>query len=104
MGRAERRKAERRERIEERKGKVLMSRSEIHEMNENVAGKVNDHTVQILMVAIGLAEHRLYGFGQTRIMRTLRYIDQLMGDLNSKYTLEDYLQMLSDEAKVNITL
>lgn len=34
MGRAERRKAERRNRIENRKGKILMSREEIGEMKQ----------------------------------------------------------------------
>lgn len=79
MGRAERRKAERRNRIENRKGKILMSREEIGEMKQKVSNNVSSYNVESLMIRFALAEHRLYGFWQKRIMRSLQYIDNLMG-------------------------
>lgn len=103
MGRAERRKAERRERIEERKGKVLVDRKDINALKDKAIGDVSEHHVQALMIMFGLAEHRLYGFGVKRISRTFHYIDEMMGDLETKYTLEDFKQMLSDEVGIDVT-
>lgn len=45
MGRAERRKAERRNRMENRKGKILMSREEIGEMKQKVSSNVSAYNV-----------------------------------------------------------
>ena len=62
MGRAERRRAERRNRIENRKAKILMSREEIGEMKQKVSSNVSAYNVESLMTCFALAEHRLYGF------------------------------------------
>lgn len=103
MGRAERRKAERRNRIENRKGKILMSREEIGVMKQKVSNNVSSYNVESLMTCFALAEHRLYGFGQKRIMRSLQYIDNLMGAiLNDEATMEDYMKELKDETGVVI--
>lgn len=103
MGRAERRKAERRNRIENRKGKILMSREEIGEMKQKVSSNVSAYNVESLMTCFALAEHRLYGFGQKRIMRSLQYIDDLMGAIiNDEVVMEDYMKELEDETGVII--
>ena len=72
MGRAERRQSERRKRIDDRKGKVLLSRDDISEMKRQERDETSKYNVEILMSCFALAEHRLYGFGQKRILRRLR--------------------------------
>lgn len=55
------------------------------------------------MKCFALAEHRLYGFGQKRIMRSLQYIDDLMGAIiNDEVVMEDYMKELEDETGVII--
>lgn len=101
MGRAERRRMERNNRIEERKGKILMSPQDINEMKRNIVQDVTDFKIEALMTCFALANHRLYGHGPQRTMRTLQYIDELMGPIaTGEKTVEDYKQELEDEAKV----
>ena len=103
MGRAERRRMERNNRIEERKGKILMSPHDINEMKRNIAQDVTDFKIETLMTCFALANHRLYGHGATRTMRTLQYIDELMGPIaTGEKTVDDYKRELEEEAKVII--
>lgn len=99
MGRRERRYAERQQRIEERKGKMLLSKDEVQEIANDVR-KVN---VEDLMTCFALAEHRLYGFGKKRILRTLQYVDELMEPIISgECTMDDYKKMVEEEVNVSI--
>ncbi len=103
MGRAEKRRLERQNRLENRKGKVPMSYSEISGMQKETADAVSQYNVASLMTCFALAEHRLYGFGSKRIMRSLQYIDGLMGDIiEDRVTMEDYMKMLEEEVGVKI--
>lgn len=103
MGRAERRKWERHNRIEDRKDKLYMSRDEINRLKEEIAATASEYNVENLMTCFALAEHRLYGFGQKRILRTLQYIDELMGPIaEGTATIEDYKKDLEREANVVI--
>ncbi|MCC8049726.1 MAG: hypothetical protein LIP10_03570 [Clostridiales bacterium] len=103
LGRAERRKAERRARIEDNKQTVRMHKSDINKLKDDVREEVSMYSVDMLLTCIGLAEHRLYGFGPTRIMRTLNYIDQLMGDINSDVcTMPEYVEALKEETGIVI--
>ena len=103
MGRAERRKAERNKRIENRKGKVLLSRKEISEMKQKISNEAARYDVEILMTCFALAEHRLYGFGQKRILRSLRCKDELMGAiLDDTATIDDYRRELNEKANVMV--
>lgn len=101
MGRSERRKMERRNRIEERKGKILMSPQDIAEMKRDIYERTDDFKIEALMTCFALAEHRLYGFGSKRIMRSLQCIDELMGDiLNDTKTIDDYKKELEENAGI----
>lgn len=103
MGRAERRKLERRNRIDDRKGKILLGRDEINRLKEEIAAEASEYNVENLMTCFALAEHRLYGFGQKRILRTLQYIDELMGPISDgAKTIEDYKKELEEEGNVVI--
>lgn len=104
MGRVEQRRLERRNRIEGRKGKVLMSRQDIAKMKEEISKTASEYNVEALMTCFALAEHRLYGFGQKRILRTLSYIDELMGPIiEGTKTIEDYKKELEEKGNVVIS-
>lgn len=98
MGRAERRKAEKRDRIESRKGKILVSRDEINKMKNDISSEMSKYSVETLMTCFALAERQLYGFGPKRILRSLRCIDELFGKiLSGEASMEDYIQEIKDE-------
>lgn len=103
MGRVERRKAERYKRIERSKEEVTMTRQELAEMRDKLSQNVLNYNVEALMTCFALAEHRLYGFGKTRILRSLQYIDDLMGEVNDgKTSIEDFKRELEEETNVMI--
>ena len=103
MRRAERRRTERRNRIEQKKNTQNMTYQELGAMKEKIRNDISHYNVEALMTCFALAEHRLYGFGHKRMMRSLNYIDELMGDIiNDKATMEDYKKELEEETGVII--
>lgn len=103
MGRAERRRAERQERIDYNKHKVVMTREEVGKLKNDLMEDISKYNVDALMTCFGLAEHRLYGFGHKRILRTLQYIDDLMSAVNAgETTIEQYKEELKEEVGVVI--
>lgn len=101
MGRAERRRAERTNRIEGRKGKILVSREELNKMKRDITHDAAGYNTEALMTCFALALYRVHGFKQKRIAKTLEYIDGLMTDiLTDKATMEDYIKELEDETCV----
>lgn len=101
MGRAEKRKEEHRNAIEKRKGKLLVSHSDLSELKRQERDRISRYDVEALMSCFALAEHRLYSFGHKRIMRSLQYIDQLMNAIvEDKAVMEDYLKELEDETGI----
>ena len=102
MGRAEKRKAERKNRLNEKK-KLLFSRKEIKDIQKDSRNIASTFTVETLMTCFALAEHRLYGFGKTRVLRTLKYIDDLMEDVMSgEISIDEYKEQLEKEVGVKI--
>ena len=103
MGRAERRRMERQNRIEDNKGKVLMSQHDINELRRSIVEDVADFRTEALMTCFALANRRLYGHGTQRTLRTLQYIDELMGHINTgEKTIDDYKRELEDEINVRV--
>ena len=103
MGRAERRRAERANRIEERKGKILMSKQDLGKMQDSIRQDISNFNVEAILTCLALALHRKFKFGPKRIMRVLNYIDELMGGVvDDIYTVDDYKQQLKEEAGVVI--
>ena len=101
MGRSERRRIERQDRIEDRKNKVLLTRQEISQMKKDISHKVSSYSVESLMTCFALAEHRIYGFGAKRIERCLRYVDELMGAITDDTAcMEDYMKALEEETGI----
>ena len=103
MGRAERRRAERANRIEERKGKILMSKQDLGKMQDSIRQDISNFNVEAILTCLALALHRKFKFGPKRIMRVLNYIDELMGGIVADiYTVDDYKQQLKEETGVVI--
>lgn len=103
MGRAERRRLERSQRIEKRKNGVLVSRSDYNELKRTIVDTSAKRDVEVMMTCFALAQHRLYGFGAKRILRTLRYVDELMGEIvDDRKTIEDFEKELENETGLRI--
>lgn len=101
MGRAERRRKERMDRIQERKEKVLVSRDDIQAMKKRATKKALEFNGEILMTCFALALHRSEGFGYKRIFRVLTYLDSLMDPVEKgEMSIEDYIQILEDETGI----
>lgn len=102
MGRQERRLLERKNRLEDRKTKILMRPEDIKEMKakltESITERFGCYSTETLFTCFALANHRLYGHGWQRTMRTLSYVDELMGPIvDGTKTVEDYKKELKDE-------
>ena len=103
MGRAERRRRERSDRLGSRKDKVLIDKKDLADMRSDIVDAVGKYDVEAMMTCFALAAHRLFGFGGTRIMRRVQYIDELMGNiLSGSKTVEDYKRELIDETGIAI--
>ena len=101
MGRAEQRRLERKNRIENRKGKIAMSRQDIAELQHEAAFNRTKYDTEALMTCFGLVEHRVHGFGKKRIFKTFAAIDEMMQKiLDGEATLEEYKRELEEECGV----
>lgn len=101
MGRAEQRRLERKNRIENRKGKIALSRQELAELQHDAAFARTKYDAEALMTCFGLVEHRIHGFGKKRIFRTFEAIDEMMQDiLEGRKTLDDLKAELEEECGV----
>ncbi|MDD2954013.1 MAG: hypothetical protein PHC95_12770 [Parabacteroides sp.] len=104
MGRAEKRRLERQNRILDKKeGKITLSRKDIAKLKEEITHDTSAYSTEALMSCFALALRLLYGFGFKRINRTLGKIDQLMeAILDDTKTIEDYKKQLEDETGIII--
>ena len=103
MGRAERRLAERRNRIDENKNKITMTREELKQYKDKIVTDTLNYNVEALFTCFSLAQHDIYGCGAKRISKTLQYIDDLMGDVtNDRITIEELKKKLEEETGVTI--
>lgn len=101
MGRAEQRRLERKNRIENRKGKIAMSRKDIAELQHEAAFARTKYDAEALMTCFGIIEHRVHKFGRTRIFRTFEAIDKLMQDIiEGRTTLEELKKELEEDVGV----
>lgn len=100
MGRAERRRKERRDRIEDRKGKILVSPAELSKIKNDIAYQASGYHTEYLMTCFALAMHR-HGIEADTIGDCLSYIDGLMNDLlTEEATMDDYIKILEDETGI----
>ena len=102
MGRAERRRSERRVRIDDRKNKILVTREELNKIKEELSYKASGYSTENLMTCFALTLSRK-GFDEDDIAESLQCIDTLMGDiLSGKHTMEDYIKELEDSTGIII--
>lgn len=100
MGRAERRAAERRNRIEERKGKILISREDLSKMKKDITYEATGYKTEALMTCFALVLSR-QGFDADHIGDCIVQINELMdGILNDEFTMEDYIRELEDQTGI----
>lgn len=101
MGRAERRRQERLDRFESRKGKLLVSREEMKKIREESAYEASTYDVKTLLTCLSLAEYKVHNMDSDQIADTLTFIDQLVDDVtNGKATFDDYRKILEDEVGI----
>lgn len=101
MGRAERRKASREERMYE------IAAMKNKKMGETIKQRAVDETrafdIDMLMTCFALSERRLYRFGRKRISKSVNKVAELMNDiLTGRATLDDYKKELESDAKVSL--
>lgn len=97
MGRADRRRKERQDRIETRNGKFLLAKDDIRQMEQNIIDDITKQDVAILMTSFALALKRIDNFDAEECNVHLQYVDQLFADfLNGKATLDDYRNELAE--------
>ena len=100
MGRAERRRAERSNRIEERKGKILMRPEDIAKMKKDISYEVSGFKTEALMTCFALVLARR-GFDADDIGDCIVTINGLMDDiLAEQATMDDYIRELEDETGI----
>lgn len=94
MNRAERRRQEREARkfkgpIPVKNEEIVtkkFTRDEFQQFIFDVDYAARVDTINMMMTAFALAEHRVHKHGHIRVRRTLEYVDQLMDDINNKKT------------------
>lgn len=103
MGRAERRKAERRNRIEDKKGKIYLTPAEVKKMKDEISSQAANFDVEVLLTCFAQVLHDEYGFGQKRILRALNAVDTTFGKvLDGELSVKEMKQRLEDEVAVKI--
>lgn len=101
MGRALRRKAERRERLEGNKGTVRMNHAEISKMKNDIIKDVSSFNTERLLTCFALTLYRKFDFDADKISEAIGYLDWLMNEINEdRATMNDYIRELEEEANI----
>lgn len=97
MNRAERRRAEKAAKKEDKK--IVLTMKEL----ETIKTQVRVETATALVPCFALAEHRVHKFGKVRALRTLNYLDILMTSyINGTMKIEDFIKQCEDELGIRI--
>lgn len=101
MGRAEKRLNERKDRLDSRKDKIIISRSELGRWKEHVSQETANYNVEALMTCFALSLSQLYQFDSDKMLDVMYRIDDLMGAvMNGEKTIEDYKRQLEEAGVV----
>lgn len=102
MGRAERRRAERQARIEERKGKILITPSDLAAIKREIMEDVKVAKTDVMFTCFALALNRVHNFGYKRIARVIGEVDEMMGEiLEGTKTVDDFYKELEEKTGVD---
>ncbi len=103
MGRAERRRLERSQRIEDRKGRVALRPDEIREIKRRTAHEISTFDVEVLLTCFAQVLRDQYQWGHKRIFRALTAVDETFGRvLRGELSVADMQQRLEDDAGIRI--
>lgn len=103
MGRAENRKRERAARLDNNKNTIRLTYEQLEEIKKQERITTQNDIIMFFMSTLPLAEHRVHGFGKTRAIRTLKYINVLMeGITKGEKTIEDYRKECEEEVKIRV--
>ena len=103
MGRAERRRREREQRILDRKGKISIRPDELKKMERETARKIATFDVECLLTCFAYSLRRNHKWGYKRIFRTLNSVDVMFGQiLDGTLNVNDLKQQLVDETGIKI--
>ncbi len=94
MGRAERRKIEKKNRSEK------PTHGQLRTYKERITSEQARFNTELLLTSFALCQHRVFGFGRKRILRSLQYMDEMVG---SGLDLDVLRQELRDEVGIDIT-
>jgi hypothetical protein len=103
MGRAERRLAERLNRLNARWDEVSLKRTELDSLQNRIASETSTYSVEALMTCYVLALHNVFGFDKEKSMQALTEVDRLMGLVNSdRLTVEDLKQQCEEQTGIRV--
>lgn len=101
MGRAEKRLQERKNRINSRKDKIIISREELGRWKEHISQDTSNFNVEALMTCFALSLSQLYQFDSDKMLDVMYKIDNLMGAvMNGEVTIDDYKRQLEEAGVV----
>lgn len=82
---------------------ISLSKKDIHDIERIAEQTALNFNVEALMTCFALSLNDLYGFGETRIIRTLDNIDRRMADIvNDTKTVDDFKAELKAKTGVAI--
>lgn len=101
MGRAERRRAEKAGRKEERKTMIHMTQEEYSEVIRRAKNEATRDAFDVFATCMAVKDIRKNGYGKKRLIDNLTYLDGLMNDLlDGKANFADYKKEVYDKGVV----
>ena len=103
MGRAERRRQERADRILDKKGRIALRPDEIRRMKRETADQISTFDVEVMLTCFAQVLHDQYGWGRVRVLRAMHAVDDTFGRiLNGELSVDDMQKRLQDEVGLRI--
>lgn len=101
MGRAEKRKMERNNRIENRKSMIHMSYEEYSEAIRKAKNEATRDAFKVFATCMALKDIQMHGYGKKRIIDNLNYMNDLMNALlDGDANFADYEKEVYDKGVI----
>ena len=101
MGRAERRKLDRKQRIDSKKDKVYLSPKDIRDMKREITSMAVKYDVEVLLTCFAYVMHKELNLEQEQILNALASVDTVFGKvLSEEYSIDEMKKDLEDEVGV----
>ena len=103
MGRAERRRQERQQRILTKRGNISLSPYELRQIKRQAVNDIATFDVEIMQTCFAVVLHEEFGFGPKRIERAIRAVDRKFGMiLNDELTADELAKSLEDSTGIEV--